>query len=305
MQLEFSFSELPRREATIRGRAPLLGLLDNDVAILVAALYEGTPLVIDGEPCSLLPWSMQMLADRLGFGGKASAHDAIGRLKRLGLVDNGRKRLLVCWAELERRTKPNERRTIPNDPERWPNEAERSRTMAERSRTKPNDGRTIDRGDGKGDPLSLDNGPRGRLRSDKSDSDDVDVRLVYLEEAEPESDPAEVVETVRRLNRKLQLGQISRKRFDVLATAAVLASTVCSSTWLERAIDTTCRKRGSVDVLPYLESCLRNNVAEIEGLCRTDQVFDVYGKLWRWARPAVAAAARQVREKHDTKEPAK
>ena len=132
MQMEFEFADRPRREARLREAAAVLGLLDNDLRVLLAALWEGKPIVIDGEPCSLLPWSITVLAERLGCG-RSTAGDAIGRLKRLGLLTNGRQRLLVCWAEIERRTMPDDRRTIPDDAGRWPDDPGRSRTMAGRS----------------------------------------------------------------------------------------------------------------------------------------------------------------------------
>jgi len=132
MQMEFEFADRPRRETRIREAAAVLGLLENDQRVLLAALWEGKPMTIDGEPCSLLPWSVSTLAEQLGCG-RSSAGDAVARLKRLGLIDNGRKKLLVCWAELDRRTMPDKRRTIPDDPGQAPDDPGRSRTIAGRS----------------------------------------------------------------------------------------------------------------------------------------------------------------------------
>ena len=152
--------------------------------------------------------------------------------------------------------------------------------------------------------VSPPNGPHARLRSDLSDSDDVDVRLANLEDAPPAVEAEDTLKRICRIRQELDWGKLrcDSARFDLAATAAVLSLTVLSPAWLRRAVDATRRKGTAVNQTKYFEGCLRNGVAETEGLCRQAEVYDVYGRLWRWARPAVAAAARAVREQHQPSE---
>jgi len=121
--------------------------------------------------------------------------------------------------------------------------------------------------------------------------------LKRLEATPCETDPAETVATITRIREGLGwAGKINRRAFDLFATAAVL-STRFSKDWLERAIDTTARKRREVKVLEYFQACLRNNLAEVEGLCSSRDVYVVFGNLWQWARPGVRSAAHYIAER--------
>jgi len=82
----------------------------------------------------------------------------------------------------------------------------------------------------------------------------------------------------------------------LIATAAVLSQTRLSPTWLDHAVRAASRST-STNPIKYFKGCLRNGVAEIEGLCTLDAAFDVWGDLWRWAKPGVAALARHTRKK--------
>lgn len=83
---------------------------------------------------------------------------------------------------------------------------------------------------------------------------------------------------------------------ELLLTALVLTRFAgLSPQWLSRACEATNSKLENPG--GYLKRCLQNGLAETEGICAPEEVFLVWGRLWKWARPHVKTLWAYITER--------